>query len=365
MNRLTAKNGYITIKLGSDPEFFIFKGKKFMPYSKVFKENKHLMEEGAWNERTDKLVKDGCSVEFQPLPRTCRQLIGDSIQRMMRHIKEKLPEGHILSTKNFIKLTKKDLETLDEESINFGCNPSNNVYIGKDLRIEEEPFVYPYRAAGGHLHLGYLEYGATRAVNNLKDHTKELVKLLDLLVGNTMVLLDKSPENKKRRETYGRAGEYRDTKYGIEYRTLSNFWLRSYALMSLTYALARVAIRIVAHSNKIRLSHMKSLLSLVPEEDVINAINNNDYKLALQNFNKIKQWLIDYAPAQDFNSSIPNIEETVAVIEMLAKVKPEKYLPKGDFLEYWTNIYKGYIHSDGWDKYVEKVKTYNRVYLMN
>ena len=46
------------------------------------------------------------------------------------------------------------------------------------------------------------------------------------------MLLD---DGAKRRELYGKAGAYRVKPYGVEYRVLSNFWLKSPALMQWVY----------------------------------------------------------------------------------------------------------------------------------
>ena len=71
------------------------------------------------------------------------------------------------------------------------------------------------------------------------------VKILDIVVGNTCVIMDRAPSQVERRKVYGRAGEYRLPAHGIEYRTLSNFWLRSYQLTHLVFSLARFAINIL------------------------------------------------------------------------------------------------------------------------
>jgi hypothetical protein len=84
------------------------------------------------------------------------------------------------------------------------------------------------RTAGGHVHLG-TDLG--------KNHEScvMLVRMLDLFLGFTFLFLDNSKESIERRKIYGSPGRYRQPKYGLEYRTLSNFWLSSPKLVGLIY----------------------------------------------------------------------------------------------------------------------------------
>jgi len=45
---------------------------------------------------------------------------------------------------------------------------------------------------------------------------------MDLFLGVPSVLID---DGKERKKLYGKAGAYRYKPYGVEYRTLSNFWV--------------------------------------------------------------------------------------------------------------------------------------------
>jgi len=48
--------------------------------------------------------------------------------------------------------------------------------------------------------------------------------MMDLYLGVPSVLMDKG---ELRKQLYGKAGAYRMKPYGVEYRTLSNFWIFS------------------------------------------------------------------------------------------------------------------------------------------
>ena len=352
LDRLRTKGGFV-FDFGFDPEFFVEKDNKLVPSEKLFKGK--LLNSQKIEGSNSKLIKDGVAVEINGSPSFCRELLANRINSsfMQNGIRNLYNKGYRITDKSFIKLTKKQMSTLDFDSLNFGCKPSHNVYVGENLSIEQNPEEYPYRAAGGHIHLGYNKSSKT-VLNKILQRKKEFIYLLDLLVGNTSVLIDKDKKNKERRQTYGRAGEYRDTKYGIEYRTLSNFWLRGYPLFSLMFGLARTAFLITACSNLKRKVHIKELLSLVNQDDVRRAIDENNPRLAKKNFDKIKDWLINCAPIRGWVSW----PQTIKVIEVLYKANLDDYATK-DIIMHWTEKFGTFRR--GWDSYADKVLKYNHL----
>jgi len=59
-----------------------------------------------------------------------------------------------------------------------------------------------------------------------------VIKALDAYLGLPSVLFEKDG---MRRTLYGKAGAYRPTPYGVEYRVLSNFWLTEEKYMRWVY----------------------------------------------------------------------------------------------------------------------------------
>jgi len=91
----------------------------------------------------------------------------------------------------------------------FGCDPDYNAYTDKPNprpRAEDRTL----RSAGGHVHVG----------TTLPP--RDIIKTMDLLLGVPSVLID---SDEQRRKLYGKAGCFRYKPYGVEYRTLSNFWI--------------------------------------------------------------------------------------------------------------------------------------------
>jgi Phage phiEco32-like COOH.NH2 ligase-type 2 len=100
----------------------------------------------------------------------------------------------------------------------FGCDPDFNAWDETENRRPEAENKL-LRSCGGHVHIGVKKYGYIEKI--------ELIRLLDVLLGIPSLFLD---NDKQRRELYGKAGAFRDKPYGVEYRSLSNFWVAKSSL---------------------------------------------------------------------------------------------------------------------------------------
>lgn len=147
-----------------------------------------------------------------------------------------------VSIKAAHKMPKEQLQ--DPRAWIFGCEPDFNVWT---MEENPKPRANQWRAAGGHVHIGF--YG-----NNMEK--VELTKYLDSTLGAFFALVDPDEQRKK---MYGAAGSIRFKPYGIEYRTLSNYWLTHPVLIKVVYSVVEVAIRMLANGQ-------------LPQPDVPNKI---------------------------------------------------------------------------------------------
>ncbi len=338
-NRLMKKDKIdaLGIRFGCDPEFFFSKNGKIIGADKV------LPEKGLdihW--RQSSVIIDGVQAELNPAPSFCRQVLANNIVASFRLLKEHISEKNVgIDFKQTIELTQSELDGMSKKSKKFGCAPSRNAYRGSS-KITVNPEIYKYRSAGGHIHIGH--NGEYDVIEALKNPTR-IVRMFDLIVGNTCVLIDRDPANIERRKVYGKAGEYRMPKHGIEYRTLSNFWLRSYPLMSLVMGLSRVAISFVVSG------YDKELLELVDMKEVRTAINENDFKLALKNYKKIEKVLYSKIPIGDQHFDInPN---NYALFRYFIKKGLDHWFPQNP-IDYWTEIETA-INRKGFGKFLNSV----------
>ena len=104
-----------------------------------------------------------------------------------------------------------------------------------------------------------------------------MVKAMDATVGLESVLLDDDTERKK---LYGKAGCFRFCAWGIEYRSLSNFWIKSDESLKWAWNTTMKAIELV---NSGKIEEVKELGNYIVE-----AINTNNKELAQELLNKIE-----------------------------------------------------------------------------
>jgi hypothetical protein len=400
----TKRLGNRYIYLGTDPEFFFQKGGKIIGAEKVMPARGIPYEPGSCHKRDgdytsksgskSRFIIDGVQAEMNPRPNTCRANLANEISACFNKLHQELNNnGEIeVDFSGVIEVSDEEFDSLSEKSKRFGCDPDFNIYKKKMNKVKVDPKVYRKRSAGGHIHLGCDDYsvniGGSRKTEELGkfslheiQHGKEIseevrkklglkegkyiVKLdgiaralqkpervlpiLDILVGNTCVLIDRDKNASERRKVYGRAGDYRLPPHGIEYRTLSNFWLRSYPMMSFVFGMARMAVMVVAENIEYGSVWECKLKEAVNWKDIEKAINKNDFDLAMSNFNKIVPIIEDMVNggSNHFPLAKGRIEPFRYFVE-----KGLDYWFKEDILQHWVKLLEG--HGHGWETYCDR-----------
>lgn len=231
---------------GWDPEFFVESGKgelipafEFLP----MKNNPILDRVKAYSFST--LYADGFAGEFTTPPQTCHGYGIDSIRNGLAAIldsaQNKFKDDKVrLSPKNFFSINPNILKTADDEQVALGCVPSLNAYGLDPINVGDARSL-PFRSAGGHIHFGL---ASSRLPTLKKKGAQNWIKALDRYLAIPCVALFDGIDHPMRRTMYGRAGEYRECKYGFEYRVLSNAWMLTPEIAHLVLNLARGACRI-------------------------------------------------------------------------------------------------------------------------
>jgi hypothetical protein len=185
-------------------------------------------------------------------------------------------------------------ECEDVEACIFGCDPEYCIYNrtgdGKIMRIDP-PVLREgntFRSCGGHVHIGHLiatvEHG----------NPARVVKLMDGFVGSTALLLDRDQTSQARRKLYGGAGTHRVSDYGLEYRTLSNFWYATPTLTGIIYGLTR-------HVIQQALTNPDVIDKLIDGKDLQKIINDGNIKDAAELYKKVSKFLpMDLQESIDF-----------------------------------------------------------------
>jgi hypothetical protein len=358
--------------LGCDPELFLARRGKIVGSERVIPEKIEVPDRDASGYLANgglggvAVVRDGVQVELHPKPFACRANLSDSLklafQTLDKHLKS-LPTEYEANFDPLVRVTKLELNRLSPASRVLGCQPSFNLY--GLLPIDVEGLVQT-RVAGGHIHIGLSTINHPGR-NNAPDgiQAEELIRLMDIVVGNIGVLLTRGDVNeRKRRKMYGRAGEYRLPNHGVEYRTLSNFWLRSYPLFSLITGLTHEVVNIANTASKkitqqyfarggygyktdtYAIEAQRQLFEAVKTQNIVKAIQNNDYDLAAENYRAIRPILADLQWHQGVNSQ--NVTDF------------DYFVDKG--LDHWWDPAKGWNafrhwcdkpdgHGNGWEAF--------------
>jgi len=234
------------ITIGCDPEVFLKKDNTIISAIGLIggdKRNPKPVEEGAVQE-------DNVLAEINIVPATDKGTFIYRINKVLTQLRE-LTQCD-LEVKPSHHFTVDYLKSLGGKAVVFGCDREFSAYTDQPI-----PKPNPYttlRTAGGHVHIGSEGLDCP-----------QLVKTLDLYLGVPSVLKD---PDKERRALYGQAGSYRPKPYGLEYRTLSNFWLSSEELMQWVFD---TSLKAVQEYKGVRL----------PDPDVIReCINNSDEQVA-------------------------------------------------------------------------------------
>jgi hypothetical protein len=209
------------VSIGADIEWFVRRLDNGTivsaePYVKGTKKDPHKFapNQNAWYAtQLDNVLAEGNI----PPARTANQFV-TSIQFLRRHLDiEVLPDGLATCARGAAFLPESELQT--ENAKTFGCDPSYNVWTGEEeVTTPSDPCL---RTAGFHIHIGYR--------NPTEFTNKCLVRAMDAFLGVPSVLLE--ADGTRMKNGYGRAGNYRNQKWGVEYRTLSSFFVSDDSLV--------------------------------------------------------------------------------------------------------------------------------------
>ncbi|MDE2097321.1 MAG: hypothetical protein KGL39_08770 [Patescibacteria group bacterium] len=269
------------VRVGADPEVFV----KHLPSRTVLpvcgliggtKEEplkfngllKRTAEEGDYAYQ-----EDGCAFEFNIPATTSADKFAQNMQAAWISVKELLGKLN-LDPQIRPSFSFKSAQLGDPRAMSIGCSPDKTAYGENGPQTRHPLNIHEFgtqRFAGGHLHLGY-----NKAV---PPHV--MVRFMDVLIGLPSLKWDKQGA---RRQYYGLPGLYREKPYGVEYRSLSNFWLkgcggRGTFLVYLSGALFDLGI-----TAQNRPEVLANAYKMIPWDDVKDAITTENVNLASEIF---------------------------------------------------------------------------------
>ena len=260
----------LKIRVGADPEAFISSSYSnredyIWPNSTTLPGTKHqpfIVKDGA-------IQIDGLAAEWNIDPADNETEFTTRLKSVFSEITKRYGWGTKVKIVPVAEFLPQNIKYLPRPVVELGCVPDYNAYTEDQNPSPKLPDNDPYkqllRAAGGHLHLGWTEGVDVNDPNHRKD-CWEVVKQLDFYLGLPSLYWDK---DNRRRELYGKAGACRVKPYGVEYRTLSNQWLRGLQdkseedLMGFVYRQAVKAIRDLEDGKKAYNRHGMSARNMI------------------------------------------------------------------------------------------------------
>lgn len=207
---------------------------------------------------------DGMALEFNISPANNVDEFLGNITSVLQQIRTALGPDVEFDIKSTAHLTEQYMQTRCLQEVELGCDPDYNAYTGE---ANPKPDMNrPMRTAGGHVHVGIGENLPTGHPQFQQDMNR-IVQFMDLLLGVPSVLLDPDVE---RRSMYGKAGALRYKSYGVEYRSLSNFWIKEERLIRWVYQQTARAVALLPEYDA-----WKEYLEMARD-----CINNSDAELA-------------------------------------------------------------------------------------
>lgn len=143
------------------------------------------------------------------------------------------------------EFSQEEWDRAPQEAKILGCEPDFNAWTEQVNNPPNAEAVF--RTGAGHVHIGW-----GRKFKLDDDFLKVcagFAREMDAVVGVASLLWD---QDTKRRELYGKAGAFRPKPYGVEYRTLSNSWVRYTALASYVGRRTFEAARNMMHQKTIQ-----------------------------------------------------------------------------------------------------------------
>jgi len=185
--------------------------------------------------------RDNVAVEVATEPASSVDEFISSIRSVLSETKKVLPKDSEIVALPSARFEQDQLE--HPEAKEFGCDPD---YDAWDLVANEKPFVedQTFRSFGAHIHVGTSGKDENTFLLNITGKVN-MVKAMDCIHGMVSTVLDNSEASIDRRKLYGKPGAHRPTDYGVEYRVLSNYWLKSPITVMMMYHLTKDALDVV------------------------------------------------------------------------------------------------------------------------
>ena len=253
------------ILIGADPELFVKKDGKFHSAHGLVPGNKKIpfsVPDGA-------IQVDGMALEFNIEPAKEEKEFVHNIESVLFSLRKMVPEEYTFDFTAVARFDKLHMSKQPREALEIGCDADFNAYTEEQ---QPSPVMQSLiRSAGGHIHIGWTENEDPMESSHFISCC-QIARQLDYFLGIPSILLDK---DEKRKPSYGSAGSFRPKPYGLEYRVLSNFWIKKKEYMEFVFIQTKAAFDLFVNG------HFDYFIEY--NLHALNIINTND-RLAARHF---------------------------------------------------------------------------------
>lgn len=306
---------FVQPTFGADPEIFIFDNdsRRIVSAIEVLRRDKN---DPFILNKDVKFYYDNCMAEFTVRPAVSKAdfiaSIGESLQLINLFLQKEFRGRYSIQIQASHRFDPEFLE--HDEAKKIGCNPEY------DADLVEEVFPPDFsgnlRSAGGHIALGYPDFNKVEDVTKVPILSFEgkfnLTRLLDYYLAIPFVTIDNDQTSTDRRTIYGTAAKYRLPMFGVEYRTLPNYWIQSPKLVGLIADLAIVAYKkLLAGDFSVFQKIDKKMVNATVKEgnkavarEITDALNlPKNIQVRLNQLSKVTNWNVH--KEWNLNSGVP------------------------------------------------------------
>ena len=178
------------------------------------------------------LHEDNVMPEFGIPPSTSAKEFSTNIGKMLLYLEE-IGKGLNLSVDISPAKFFLPSQLMHPQAQEFGCDPDFCVWTRQKNKVDiNSPSASQMRTAAAHVHVSFTVNGKPPGIIDVEP----IVKMFDLAF-LPMLFID---QDVFRRQLYGKAGAFRAKKYspgvaGVEYRVMSNVWIKFPALQEFVF----------------------------------------------------------------------------------------------------------------------------------
>lgn len=232
------------ILIGADPEIFVTRGGVNVSAHDLIpgtKKNPFKVKNGA-------VQIDGTALEFNIEPAATADQFVLHIQTVMQQLSEMVKDKDAsvdFAISPSVVYSKDIFSKIPESALELGCEPDYNAYTGLENERPSSERLKGFetmRTGSGHVHIGWTKNADPFDPAHFAD-CRILTKVLDAVLGSAALNWD---TDRQRVKLYGAPGSFRPKPYGMEYRVLSNAWLKDPALVRFVYSVTRQVTEILS-----------------------------------------------------------------------------------------------------------------------